>query len=142
MIRLTAAEARGLRRSRQETGAKAARTPQEPRSKYRAQRTTVDGIAFHSAAESRRYSQLKLLEKAGEIRNLELQPRFPLFVETPLQHAPVQVGVYVADFSYETGTDALSTVIEDVKGGPTTALYRLKKKIVEAQYGIRIVEVR
>ncbi len=42
--------------------------------KYRAQPTIVDGIRFHSKGEARRYQELRLLERAGEITNLELQP--------------------------------------------------------------------
>lgn len=117
--------------------------------KYGAKRTTVDGITFSSKAEARRYSELKMLEKAGEIRRLVLQPRFPLWAHGCAEDkpcAPVPIGVYVADFAYERSQDATiplewAEVVEDVKGFKT-ALYRWKKKHVEAQYGIEITEVR
>jgi hypothetical protein len=50
------------------------------RQKYNAKRVTVDGITFDSIAESKRWCELKLLEKAGEIRNLERQVTVPLVV--------------------------------------------------------------
>jgi hypothetical protein len=51
--------------------------------KYRAISETVDGHKFPSKAEARRYRELKLLQAAGKIRGLELQPVFKL-VSTPL----------------------------------------------------------
>jgi hypothetical protein len=110
------------------------------RQKYGATPTTVDGIRFHSAKEARRYGELKLLEKAGEIRELELQPRFPLLTPVPgSTTGRARVGDYVADFRYREGQKGL-LVVEDVKGFKTQA-YRWKKKHVEAQYGIQIREV-
>ena len=107
----------------------------------------MDGIAFHSAKEARRFQALSLLLIAGEIRNLERQPRLTLNTwhvdhsECPL------VGVYVGDFRYEERavmprlmqTPTWQEVIEDVKGFKTP-LYKWKKKHVEAQYGIVIKE--
>lgn len=125
------------------------------RSKYGARQTTVDGIRFHSAKEARRYGELKLLEQAGEIADLTLQPKFLLLVAT-LQQNDVKLGEYIADFQYRPvldrvwATDGLgrkfsqsvtwgAMIIEDVKGFKTD-LYRWKKKHVEAQYGITIRE--
>ena len=114
------------------------------RSKYNAQRTTVDGWTFDSKAEARRYQQLLIRGLAGEIRNLELQPRFPL---------PYNAGSYVADFRYEErGVHRFVSpdlrpvvfwcdVVEDVKG-IKTAVYRLKKRLVEAFHSIQIREVQ
>lgn len=113
--------------------------------KYNAIPTTVDGIRFASKREARRYLELKLLQKAGQISDLKLQPRFPLMaasttgtVAGALRELPV-IGHYVADFAYvdeRTG----QRIIEDVKG-VKTAMYRWKKKHTEAQYGITITEV-
>ena len=102
------------------------------RSKYRAIPTLVDGIRFASRRESLRYMELKLLACAGEISGLELQPVFPLLVDG------VKVGRYLADFRYYRKDGEL--VIEDSKGFKTP-VYRLKKRIVEAQYGIQVQEV-
>lgn len=107
------------------------------RSKYGAEPTTVEGIRFHSKREATRYQELRLLERAGEIRDLECQSEF--FLNASHREQPKYVGIYRADFTY---TDVLTgkRVIEDVKG-VKTALYKWKKKHVEAQYGIEIREV-
>lgn|ERR1700734_2196951 len=107
--------------------------PPKKRSKYGAVKTECDGVTFDSKKEAKRYNELKLLLLAGEIEHLQRQPAFPITVNG------VKVGTYKADFSYmEKG----ELVIEDVKSEPTkTAVYRLKKKLVEAMYGVRITEV-
>lgn len=106
------------------------------KNKYGAKRTQVDGIWFDSGAEGRRYAALKLLERAGEIRGLILQPAFDL-------HAlgGGLVGQYRADFAYTRVSDG-RRVVEDVKSKPTiTALFRWKKKHMLAEHGITIIEV-
>ena len=100
--------------------------------KYGARRTVVDGINFHSKKEALRYGELKLLERAGEINALERQPRFTFCINSVIMFT------YVADFRYRD-VRADAWVVEDVKG-VKTALYKLKKKIVEADRGITIVE--
>jgi hypothetical protein len=111
-----------------------ANAARQPRSnKYGAIRTTCEGIEFDSRREAARYLELRRLEDAGHIKELELQPRFDLVVNG------VRCGAYFADFRYVEGGEE---VIEDVKGGSATKtqLYRLKKKIVEALYGFKIRE--
>jgi hypothetical protein len=94
--------------------------------KYSARPTIVDGIKFASAKEARRYGELKLLQMAGKISQLELQPRYKLVIEES----------YVADFRYlENG----KTVIEDVKGF-LTAAYKRKRKAMKIQHGVTILE--
>src|SRR3990167_9782276 len=94
-----------------------------PRSKYGAQPTEVDGIRFASKKEAHRYAELKLLEKAGEIRDLELQPRFPLEVQGAV------IAEYRGDFRYQersyegTCRGCWRTRVEDVKG-VRTPVYR------------------
>lgn len=101
--------------------------------KYHAKPTTVDGIRFDSGAEARRYGQLKLLERAGKITDLELQPRFVCFINGKI------VCVYIADFAYFEGNHRK---VEDVKG-MRTEVYKLKKKLVEAIYPhVQIDEVK
>lgn len=97
------------------------------------------GIRFQSKAEAARYGELCLLESAGLIQELERQPAYPICVTDP-HGRRVIVAAYIADFRYRDGTDGILT-IEDVKG-IVTPLYRLKKKLVEAQYGITITEIR
>jgi hypothetical protein len=101
------------------------------RSKYNARRTEVDGITFHSRREAKRYAELKLMERAGEIRDLILQPEYPVVVG-----ADKHVCTYIADFAYKHGARLM---VEDCKGFRTPT-YRLKKKLVEALYGIEITE--
>ena len=105
------------------------------RHKYNAVRTWEQGHWFASKREAARYQELLLAEKAGEITELELQPRFDLLAWRA-DSAP-KVAVYVADFRYQ---EEGQSVIEDSKG-VRTAVYKLKKRFVEAQYGITIVEV-
>lgn len=59
--------------------------------KYRAKPTVVDGFRFASQAEARRYKELLLLGQAGQVRNLELQPRFDLHV------GGVKTATYIAE---------------------------------------------
>lgn len=118
--------------------------------KYGAKATTVDGHRFPSKAEARRYQELRLLERAGHIESLELQPSFVL--NAPLTTGTIwgamkasagnlpKIGTYRADFKYFDLTGK-GWVVEDVKG-VTTPLYAWKKRHVEAQYGITVVEIR
>ena len=104
--------------------------------KYNAVKPEAFGITFDSKAEAKRYGELRLLLMAGEIIELETQPRFPCNVNGLL------VCTYVADFKYrEQKTREL--IIEDVKSPHTAKLpvYRVKKKLVEAVYGLTITEV-
>lgn len=102
-------------------------------SKYHAVKTTIDGITFDSKKEAARYQELKFLERSGEIKQLELQPVFMLLVKTGKA-----VGKYKADFKYFDCAKR-KWIVEDSKG-VRTPVYRLKKKIVEEVYGIKILE--
>jgi hypothetical protein len=128
------------------------RLAQVKRSKYGAVKVMVDGLTFDSKAEARRYGELKMLERAGTIWDLERQPRFPLSVPSTTGYLfgaakalagtfNGRIGEYRGDFKYYDGV-TLPYVVEDVKGGPSTALFRWKKKHVEKQYGITITEIR
>lgn len=100
-------------------------------SKYRNERVMVDGLLFDSKREARRWGELQLLEKVGEIQHLRRQVRYDLTVKG------VRVGQYVADFVY---TKHNRTVVEDAKG-VRTQVYRLKRKLMQAIYDVDIVEV-
>ena len=106
--------------------------------KYNAIRTWTGGHWFASKREARRYTELLLLESAGEIRDIELQPTYRLMTLTP-DGSLVSTAKYVADFRY-VEIPSEETVVEDVKG-VRTGVYKLKKRWVEAQYGITIREV-
>lgn len=99
-------------------------------SKYNNKKTQVDMYLFDSAKEAKRYRELVLLERAGEIQNLELQPRFLLQEGFRKNNKTWRKLEYVADFKYiENG----KTVVEDVKGFETKE-FKIKRKIFEYKY--------
>jgi hypothetical protein len=102
------------------------------RSKYGNKRTLYDGIWFDSGAEAKRYATLKLWQSSDIIGQLELQPQYPCVINGK------KCFLYKADFRYMRDG---KQVVEDVKG-MRTAVYILKKKVVEALYNIEIVEVK
>lgn len=103
-------------------------------SKYGAVKTTAGGIRFDSKREAARYLELLAREQAGEITNLDVQVKFPIDVND--QH----VCDYIADFVYfEGGGSPENRVIEDCKGF-RTPVYRLKRKLMSACFGIEIRE--
>ncbi len=107
--------------------------PKRPR-KYGNKPATVDGIRFDSRAEARRWQELKLLERAGEIAGLERQVRFSI----DWNGSPITT--YVADFVYidcRTG----ARIVEDIKGVATPE-FKLKAKLFEANYGFPITVVK
>lgn len=128
-------------------------------SKYKNKKYIIDGIEFDSHKEASRYTELKLLEKAGKIKGLELQKAYELvpaqYEETAEiytkgahkgEHKKVlleRACNYVADYVYidcETG----KTVVEDVKGyreGGAYSLFKLKRKLMLYRYGIKIKEI-
>jgi hypothetical protein len=107
------------------------------RSKYGNKRVQVDGIWFDSEAEAKRYGELLLLVRAGQISDLQVHTRLAFEI------AGDTMFVYVSDFEYQDHTTPVPVrVIEDVKSPATcTALYKLKKRLIEAQHGIKITEV-
>jgi len=112
------------------------------RSKYGAIKTTVDGITFDSKKEADFYGRLKVLQKGGLIKTIELQPQFkwkmicfhPDDLTAPIYNKNYK---YIADFRV-TWSDGKVQII-DVKGF-LTQTYKQKKKIVEKIYGITITE--
>lgn len=105
----------------------------EPANKFHAIRTEVDGRMFDSKREAAVYQDLRQLEQGGYISDLRCQVKYDFVVNG------IACGGYVADFVYlEDGM----TIVADVKSGPTkTAVYRLKKKLMLALYGIEIKEI-
>lgn len=98
--------------------------------KYKNKKVIVDDYIFDSIQESKRYKELKLLLKAGEISNLELQPHFLLqdrFKKNGKTYRKIE---YIADFKYiENG----KTIVEDVKGIQTD-VFKIKHKLFENKY--------
>ena len=115
-------------------------------SKYRNRKIIVDGITFDSVKEGQRWCELKLLQRAGEIRDLERQVKFvliPAQVDWKTNKVIERECSYVADFMYwENGKDGWTKVVEDVKSPATkTPEYRIKRKLMLHKHGIRIREV-
>lgn len=112
-------------------------------SKYGNRKTEVDGIIFDSKHEAERYAELKLLEKAGEIRDLKLQEKFCLVptIEGNGGKIAQRAVYYLADFTYwERDGKCWKRVVEDAKG-VRTDVYKLKKKLMRWRHGIEIREV-
>jgi hypothetical protein len=109
-------------------------------SKYRNVRTEFQGIKFASKMEANRYAELLLLVRAGEIRDLELQPRFQLAPAVRFEGATRLTTAldYVADFRYWDVRKGRG-VIEDAKGAKTK-IYLLKKHLMKALLGLDIFE--
>ena len=111
----------------------------EKKSKYGANKTIYDGIKFDSQREANRYAELKLLEKAGRIENLQLQVIYELQPAFEFLGNKIRAINYVADFVYfDKRTN--ETVVEDVKG-MKTPVYKLKKKLFEYRYKMEIKEI-
>jgi hypothetical protein len=102
-------------------------------SKFKANKTILDGIQFDSKREAQRYSELKLLERAGVIQNLRLQVKFELIPKQQGERACT----YIADFVYEENGQ---TVVEDAKGMKTKD-YIIKRKLMLWIHGIKIREI-
>jgi hypothetical protein len=110
------------------------------RSKYGNVPTEADGHWFASKKEARDYGVLKILQDAGQITNLRLQPRFVLqeaYTDTDGAHH--RMIEYVADFQWDdlhTG----KTHVRDSKGA-RTPVFLLKAKLFRAKYSQYVFEV-
>jgi len=108
--------------------------------KYGNQKVATAGLVFDSKAEHRRWEYLVMLERAGEISELQLQVPFELI---PAQVRPrggrERPTVYIADFVYLDKAGV--RVVEDVKGAVTPE-FRLKRKLMLWRHGIEVQEVR
>lgn len=108
--------------------------------KYRNKKVTVDGLTFDSKHEAKRYTELKLLERAGEIEDLQMQVSYVLLPSQKLNNRVVERPVkYIADFVYQLKSTG-ETVVEDTKGVRTKD-YVLKRKMMLYFHGIQIKEV-
>ena len=126
------------------------------KNKYRNKTVVVDGIAFDSKKEARRFQELKLLESSGAIRDLQRQVKFVLI---PAQYESTgerytkgkkkgcmkpgklleRECAYIADFVY-TDIGNARLVVEDTKGIKTDK-YIIKRKLMLHVHGIKIKEV-
>lgn len=108
--------------------------------KYHNIEESINNIKFDSKKEKQRFTELKMLQDTGEIRNLKLQHEFTLQgAYTDVNGERIRAIKYIADFTYWRGN---VFVIEDVKSEATAKdkTYRLKKKMMREK-GWRITEI-
>jgi len=98
--------------------------------KYNAKPIEFDGFKFDSKKEAKRYLELKVLERAGVISNLILQPKFLLQDSFKYKGKTQRAIFYIADFEYIKDG---KRIVEDVKG-VKTEVYKLKKKLFLKKY--------
>jgi len=99
-----------------------------------------NGIKFDSKREFLRYMDLRILERAGQISDLKVHPKFPIVIGgieiriySKRYHANGRLMYYEADFSY-WDAEAKKLVVEDVKmqSGFRTEVYKIKKALMRA----------
>jgi hypothetical protein len=105
------------------------------RSKHNARAQRLDGIYFPSTKEAKRYLYLKTRQTLGEIHDLKVHHRVPITI------AGLKVCEVEIDFAYHA--EGHGVVWEDVKGQtkgdePAIKLWKLKHRLVEAVYGIKV----
>lgn len=111
--------------------AKSFRALAQPKNKFHAQKTTVNGVVYDSKKEAKRAVELQYLEKIGQIQDLRQQVEFVLqdgFVNN--EGKKIRAIVYVGDFCY---TQDGVKIIEDTKGFRTKE-YSIKKKLLMYKY--------
>lgn len=102
-----------------------------------AKRHFAHGIWFDSKKEARRWGELLLMQRAGQITGLRRQ--CPIILQGrdgPILTATGREMIYRADFVY---IEAGEEVVEDAKGHPSD-IYLIKKAILAAQ-GVKVREV-
>lgn len=108
--------------------------------------TMPDGTLMHfdSKREARRYMDLWLMQRAGEISGLRTQVKYELIPKQVHKDGTKEKGIeYVADFVYEQDGE---TVVEDSKGFRNTAsaayrMFVMKRKMMLYFHGIMVREV-
>lgn len=110
-------------------------------SKYGAQKTEYDGIVFDSRREAMRWRELTLLQRAGEIKDLQRQVKYILVPAQKDESGKIaeRAVSYVADFVYRDARSG-EVVVEDAKGMHTRE-YIIKRKLMLYVHGIKIMEV-
>lgn len=115
----------------------------KPKNKFGAVKKVVDDVKFDSTKEANRYAQLKLLVRAGKIKDLEVQPVYTLVKSVKYKNAKraKPAMIYTADFRYwdiEKG----ELVVEDVKSKATAKEtdYIMRRHMMLAFHGIEILE--
>jgi hypothetical protein len=100
-------------------------------SKYKNQKTEVDGIVFDSKREAEYYMQLKYLKRIGEIKDFGIQQKYELQPKFKKNGKTYQAIAYIADFVF-VNKDG-STEVVDIKGVETKE-FKIKYKMFEFKY--------
>lgn len=126
--------------------------------KYKNKKVVIDGITFDSKKEAKRYKELKMLERAGIIHDLQRQVKYVL---VPAQYERTdevytkgkdkgkpkkgrlieRECAYYADFVYMQDGN---TIVEDVKGyrdGQAYNLFVIKRKLMLYVHGVEVKEI-
>lgn len=101
--------------------------------KYHAQKTSYKGVVYDSKWEAQRAYELDMLERSGNIKNLQRQVKF-ILQDSYLNNKGEKIKpiIYIADFVYEYGG---KMIVEDTKSPATkTDVYKIKKKLFEYKY--------
>jgi len=107
--------------------------------KHKAIPRVVDGVKFASGLEAQLWVDYRLLEKAGQIRNLRRQVRFSLFA-----NGGEHIGTYKADMVFEELREGVwKRVVSDVKSEHTRNLpaWARTKKLMLACHNISVREL-
>lgn len=104
------------------------------KSKFGNKPTKVSAGTADSKGEAKRFEDLKLLEMAGEIKNLKFHPKYDIEING------VKICSYEADSSYYDMRRFMQ-VVEDAKGC-RTEVFKLKKRLMLAIYGIDVEEFK
>lgn len=119
---------------RQAMGLDTPRRAPEPqkKNKYGAIKTEVDGLVFDSKKESTEWVKFCRMEAAGLISNLKRQTSLDFYVKGK------KMFTYKPDMEYDS-PDGVHHYV-DCKSPITekNPVFRLKRKIIEAEYGIKI----
>lgn len=114
-----------------------------PASKYHAVRCEIEHkgkiVKCASRAEAKRFGELILLERAGEIGGLQFHPAYALDAYMPCGSGRRSIGKYVADAQY-FDVRAGCTITEECKGHPTD-VWKLKRKLFEANYPLATLRI-
>ena len=107
--------------------------------KYGNHKVIVDGEKVaDSKHEYSRLCELKVLQRAGEIKDLQTQVRYNLIPAQKICGKTERGVSYIADFVYWTKDGQF--ICEDAKGHKTDA-YIIKRKLMKLVHNIDVVEV-
>lgn len=105
--------------------------------KFRNVKVEIDGHKFDSIKEGEFYGSLKLKKQAGLIKDFKMQVKYDIVVNN------IHIANYFLDFLIENNDGSFEYV--DIKGKDAktnkfikTSVFALKKRLVEAIYGIKI----